>query len=228
MNDKGFSMPVSRWIVGSVALAMTMLMASTGRAELIVWITQAGAPAGQTLWTFGGTSTYGQLAPGGKFAGGSLANIEEWKGDAGSDYVKTGAYNNFTTSMISGAISLTVTPLVGSPSSGSIGGLHIDHDSSGDDFGVGLLGADIPLSQGDVVTWSGSGIFAVDMANLNLGNFSFTNFGGSQAVSGQIYGTLPITLNVSVPEIDPASMSAAFSLLLGSLGLIERRRSSGR
>lgn len=47
-------------------------------------------------------------------------------------------------------------------------------------------------------------------------------------MSGQIYGTLPITLNVSVPEIDPASMSAAFSLLLGSLGLIERRRSSGR
>jgi hypothetical protein len=228
MNEKGLSMPAYRWIVGSVALAMTLLIASTGRAELIVRVTQSGAPAGQTLWSFSGSSTYGQMAPGGKFAGGELANVEEWKGDAGSDYVKPSTYNNFTTSLVSGAVSLMVTPLVGSPSSGSIGGLHIDHDNSGDDFGVGLLGADIPLSQGDVVTWSGSAIFAVDLANLNLGSFSFTSLGGSQAVSGQIYGTLPITLNISVPEIDPASMTAAFSLLLGSLGLIERRRSSAR
>ena len=221
-------MRVNRWIVAGLAIAMTVLIASTSRAELIVTVTQAGAPPGQTLWTFSGSSTYTQLLPGGKFAGGALANIEEWKGDAGSDYVKAGTYNNFTTSMISGAISLTVTPLVGSSSSGSIVGLHVDHDTSGDDFGVGLLGSDIPLSQGDVVTWSGSGIFAVDFANLNLGSFNFLNFGGSQAVSGAIYGRLPIAMNVSVPEIDPASTSAVLALLIGSLGLFERRRSNSR
>jgi hypothetical protein len=111
---------------------------------------------------------------------------------------------------------------------GSIGYLHIDHDDSGDDFGVGLFGDDIPLLGGDVVAWSGSAVFDVDINKLNPGAFSFSNYGGSQAVAGQIYGTLPLTLNVSVPEVDPASLSAVLGLVVGVLAIRERRRLGGR
>lgn len=218
-------MTSNRLVTCCIALVTTALLASTAQAGLVVTVTRDSAP-GQTLWTFSGTSTYTQIAPGGKFAGGSVLNIEEWKGDSSSDYVRTGEYNNFTTTLVSGAIGMTVTTS-GAQAFGSIGSLHIDHDSSGDDFGVGLFGDDLPLVNGDVIAWSGSAVFAVDIAKLNGGSFSFSNYGGSQAVAGQIYGTLPLTLNVVVPELDPASLSAVLGLVVGLLAIRERRRTIG-
>jgi hypothetical protein len=216
-------MKCHRLVTTFLALATSTLLVAHAEAGLVVTVTPHGT-SGQTIWTFSGSSTYTESAPGGKFAGGALTNIEEWKGasGSGSDYVVAGAYNNYTTSLISGSIGLSVTS-GGSPTTASIGGLHIDHDSSGDDFGVGLIGSDVPLSNGDIVAWSGSAVFAVDIANLNFGTFSFSNYGGSQAVSGQIYGTLPLTLKV-VPEIDPASLSAVLALVVGCLSVVERRR----
>ena len=73
-----------------------------------------------------------------------------------------------------------------------------------------------------MVAWTGSGVFAVDIANLNTGLFAFSNYGGSQ-VGGQINGLLPITMIV-VPEIDPNGMGSVLALVAGVLGLIERRR----
>lgn len=221
-------MTSNRLVTCCIALVTTALLASTAQAGLVVTVTRDSAP-GRTLWTFSGSSTYSQIAAGGKFAaaGTSPTLIEEWKGGGtGSDYVVTGEYNNFTTTLVSGAIGLTVsTP--GNLYVGSIGYLHIDHDDSGDDFGVGLFGDDIPLLGGDVVAWSGSAVFDVDINKLNPGAFSFSNYGGSQAVAGQIYGTLPLTLNVSVPEVDPASLSAVLGLVIGVLAIRERRRTIG-
>lgn len=71
-------------------------------------------------------------------------------------------------------------------------------------------------------------MFAVDIAKLNGGSFSFSNYGGSQAVAGQIYGTLPLTLNVVVPELDPASLSAVLGLVVGVLAIREQRWLGGR
>jgi hypothetical protein len=186
-----------RWIVACLAWAPGLLLATASHAALTVTVSP-GAPSGQSVWTFSGSSIYNQQNPGGKFAAGGLALIQEWKGDSGSDYVKTGAYNNHVADLSSGSIDIVVTPLSGSPLSGNIDGLHIDHDTSGDDFGVSLLGTvDIPLAAGDTVSWSGSGIFPVDLAKLNLGSFLFSKYGEDPL--GQPYGILPINMVVSVP-----------------------------
>ncbi|MEB3200556.1 MAG: hypothetical protein VKK62_08535 [Synechococcaceae cyanobacterium] len=167
-------------------------------------VTPIPSQPGNTLWTFSGTSTYSELAPGGRFAGGALSNIIEWKGDSASDYVKSGTYNNYTTSLLSGLISLTVTPQAGGPLQGSIAGLHVDHDNSGDDFGTGLSGADIPLMNGDLVSWSGSGVFAVDIANLIAGSYLFNNYG--ETLQGSPFGSLPLNLVVSTTPAVPAPL----------------------
>jgi hypothetical protein len=215
-----FLMKRNRRMTCIFALAMVALSAASASADLTVTVTP-DSTTGQTLWTFSGTSTYAETAPGGKFAAGDVLNIEEWKGGAGSDYVVTGSYNNYTTGLISGGITLTVTT-GGTPSSGSITSMHIDHDTTGDDFGVGLLGTtDIPLTNGDLISWSGSGVFAVDLSGLNLGTFAFSSYGGSQAVSG-LYGTLPLTLNV-VPEPATCIMALA-GLACGGYTMFRRRK----
>ncbi|MCS5691879.1 hypothetical protein NZK33_07750 [Cyanobium sp. FGCU-6] len=196
--DQGIHMP-PRFSGLAVALGLgsSLLMGSAADAALQVTVTQAGAPPGQSVWAFSGSASYTELFPGGKFAAGGVNNIEEWKGDGGSDYVKPLTYNNYTPGLISGLIDLTVTSSTGGVRTGTIVGLHIDHDGSGDDFGAQLDGSiDIPLADGDLVSWAGSGVFPVDLANLNTGSFFFSNYGESPTVAGMIYGTLPIEINV--------------------------------
>ena len=199
------------WIVAGLGWAPSLLLATASHAALTVTV-GPGAPIGQSVWTFSGSSTYNQQVPGGKFAAGGLALIQEWKGDSSSDYVKTGSYNNYVADLTSGLINIVVAPLSGSPLSGTIDGLHIDHDTSGDDFGVSLLGTvDIPLADGDSVSWSGSGIFPVDLAKLNLGSFLFSNYG--EDTQGQPYGVLPINMVVSAPGPLPLlGCGAAFTI----------------
>jgi hypothetical protein len=193
----------ARPVIQRIAIAaatLSCLFASAAHASLTVTVVPVAAPAAHTLWTFSGSSVYTQLNPGGKFAGEPFGNIVEWKGDGGSDYVKTGTYNNYIASLLSGSIQINVTPAAGLPTPGSIAGLHIDHDSSGDDFGTGLQGiVDIPLANNDVVSWSGSGIFPVDIANLNIGTFAFSKYGETASIPSQPFGTLPLTMNVQVP-----------------------------
>lgn len=203
-----------RWWLASLAVAPALLVAPSAKA-LSVTVSPAG-PAGQSLWTFSGSATYSQMNPGGTFAGGALSLIQEWKGDGGSDDVKTSTYNHHVAALISGSIGITVTPLTGSAVVGQIDGLHSDHDNSGDDFGVSLLDADIPLADGDIVSWSGSGIFPVDMSNLNVGIFQFVAYGevpSGQPNAGNPYGSLPLSLTVS-PAPGPLPIlgcGAAFS-----------------
>jgi len=188
-------------------------MASAAQANLMIDIYEYSTP-GQSRWVFSGSAQYSQNVVGGKFAGGDVSLIEEWKGGgAGSDYVKTGAYNNYTTSLISGSVTLSVTPSGGSITQGSIDGLHIDHDTTGDDFGVSLAAEDIALSADALVSWSGEAIFDVDINKLNRGTFSFLNYGENPNVSGQIYGSLPLTLEVPEP-------GTAVLLMLGVTGLV--------
>lgn len=182
-------------------LALPPVLFASAADALTVTVKQGSAPAGSTEWTFAGSSTYTQLNPGGSFAVvPPLTAIVEWKGDSLSDYVKTGAYDNYTPTLTSGLISLTVTPVSGPAKSGTITALHIDHDGSGDDFGIGLAGLStspantaIPLNSNDVVSWSGSGIFAVDFVNLNIGSFLFNRYGDSTLSR---FGDLPITITV--------------------------------
>ena len=164
-------------------------------------VKQGSAPAGFTKWTFTGSSTYTQLNPGGSFAVvPPLSAIVEWKGDSLSDYVKTGAYDNYTPTLASGLVTISVAPVSGPAKTGTITALHIDHDTTGDDFGIGLdgqstspLNTAIPLNSNDVVSWSGSGIFPVDFANLNVGTFLFNRYGDS---GSSRFGDLPITITV--------------------------------
>jgi hypothetical protein len=182
-------------------LVLPPILFASAAGALTVTVKQGSAPAGFTEWTFTGSSTYTQLNPGGTFAVvPPLAAIVEWKGNLLSDYVKTGTYDNYTPTLASGLISLTVTPVSGPARSGTITALHIDHDASGDDFGIGLdglstspLNTAIPLSSNDVVSWSGSGIFPVDFTNLNVGSFLFNNYGDSTLSR---FGDLPITITV--------------------------------
>jgi hypothetical protein len=219
-----FAMRLPHKVLASLALAPSLLLASSAHAALTVKVTP-GPSAGQSIWTFSGSSTYTELTPGGKFAGGDPGVIEEWKGDGGSDYVKAGTYNNYTPVLDTGSIGITVTPQLGSPMSGSIDGLHIDHDNSGDDFGVSLLGADIPLSDGATVSWSGSGTFPVDFANLNVGIFQFTNYG--EVTAGQPYGTLPVTIDSAPGPLPLLGCGAAFSFSRKLRRACKRREMNG-
>lgn len=189
-------------------VALTALgMASTAQANLVINIYQDGDP-GRTLWVFSGSAQYSETNPGGKFAGGDLASIVEWKGvTPESDYV-TSFYNNYTSALITGSVAISVTPSGGSAILGAIDGLHVDHDTSGDDFGVSLAGSDIPLSNNALVTWSGSAVFPVDYSRLNRGSFPFQTYGDTS------YGTLPLTLAV-VPEPGTAAL-----LMIGVAGLV--------
>ncbi len=189
-------------------------LASAAQANLVIDIYQDADP-GQTLWVFSGSARYSETNPGGVFAGGDLAAIVEWKGvTPESDYV-TSFYNNYTTSLISGSVAVSVTPSGGSAILGAIDGLHVDHDTTGDDFGISLAGTDITLSNDALVSWSGSAVFQVDYSKLNRGSFSFQTYGDSA------YGVLPLTLEV-VPEPGTAAL-----LILGVAGLV-RAATRGR
>lgn len=88
----------------------------------------------------------------------------------------------------------------------------IDHDNSGDDFGISLVAADIPLAHNDVVSWSGSGVFAVDINSLNRNSYTFSNYGDT--------GTLELALSVqAVPEPHSFALAA-----LAAVGVAIRRR----
>lgn len=178
-----------------------MLFAPAADAELLVTVTRGLGPAGSSEWIFSGSSTYSELNPGGTFAVvPPLTAMVEWKGTAASDYVKNGGYDNHRTEIVSGSITLTVTPASGPAVSAPIQALLVDHDNSGDDFGLGISApASIPLTADAVVSWSGQGIFAVDMAKLNVGAFPFTNYGETTPTSSQPFGTLPLTIKVQVP-----------------------------
>ena len=106
----------------------------------------------------------------------------------------------------------------------AIDGIHVDHDSSGDDFGVSLTAGDILLANNDLVSWSGSAVFAVDINQLNSGNFTFQNYGESVIAAGNPFGTLPLQINVStVPE--PASIGLLTAAAVGWVARRRRRRS---
>ena len=196
-----------------VALA-ALGMASAAQANLVIDIYPHGDPE-RTLWVFSGSAQYTQTNPGGVIAGGDPASIVEWKGTTpDSDYV-TSFYNNYITSVIGSSVTISVTSSGGSAIQGTIDALHVDHDTTGDDFGVSLAGSDIALSNDALVTWTGSAVFQVDYSKLNRGSFSFQTYGDPA------YGTLPLTIEV-VPEPGTAAL-----LMLGVAGLV-RAAARGR
>jgi hypothetical protein len=168
-------------------------------------------PVGQTRWTFSGSTTYTRVNTDGVIAGGLLADIREWKGaGAAANYVVDGTYNNYVTGLVSGSIDVSVVRGISS---------NIDHDSSGDDFGISLTSlTDIVLQDQDILGLSGSAVFAVDFAKLNQGTFQFTNYDDPLA------GYLPITLVVqAVPEPSSALLGLGLIAATGSFRRLRRR-----
>jgi hypothetical protein len=202
------------------SLVAWMLSSSLCYGALMIRVTNHPSLAsGQTLWTFSGSTTYARVNSDAVIAGGALAGIREWKGaGAVADYVVAGAYNNYTTSLVSGSVDISVIRGISSIVSNNLDGLHIDHDSSGDDFGVSLNSlTDIILQDQDILAMSGSAVFAVDFAKLNQGTFQFSDYDDPLA------GTLPMTLVVqAVPE--PTSAMVGLGLLAASGGIRRLRR----
>lgn len=205
----------------AVAVVFGLLGSVPARGALVIDISRHSD--GFTTWNFSGSASYSELFPGGKFAGGALTLIEEWKGSgAASDFVSTGGYNNHVVAPTSGSVSLSVTNTTLGVQTDLIDGIHVDHDTTGDDFGVSLTASDILLANNDLVSWSGSAVFAVDINRLNSGNFTFQNYGESLVAAGNPFGTLPLQINVStVPE--PASIGLLTAV---AVGWVARRRRS--
>ena len=217
---------VARRLVGRmpiVVVAFGLLGSVPARGALVIDIFRHSD--GLTIWHFSGSATYSELFPGGKFAGGALNLIEEWKGSgAASDFVSTGGYNNHVVAPTSGSVSLSIATSGIDVQTDAIDGIHVDHDSSGDDFGVSLTASDILLANNDLVSWSGSAVFAVDINRLNSGSFTFQNYGESLIAAGNPFGTLPLQINVStVPE--PASIGLLTAAAVGWVARRRRRRS---
>lgn len=205
----------------AAVVAFGLLGSVPARGALVIDISRHSD--GFTIWHFSGSANYVESTPGGKFAGGALNLIEEWKGSgAASDFVSTGGYNNYVVAPTSGSVSLSVATTGIGVQTDLIDGIHVDHDTTGDDFGVSLSASDIVLANNDLVSWSGSAVFAVDINKLNSGNFTFQNYGESLITGGNPFGTLPLQINVStVPE--PASIGL---LTAAAVGWVARRRSS--
>lgn len=199
------------------------LVASGGlsRGAVVIRITNdPSVGAGQTLWEFSGSSTYVRGTADGLISGAAdLGLIKEWKGASGttSDYVSN-FYNNYTTALVSGSVLVSVAKSPSNVIVDNIDGIHVDHDDSGDDFGISLALADITLNDGDVVSWSGSAVFNVDFTKLNQGTYTLNNYDNT--------GTLALTIKVeNVPE--PATAVVGLSLM-GSAWVVRRVRKRTR
>lgn len=203
------------------SLIAWLLSSSLCSAALVITVTNDPTlPVGQTRWTFSGSTTYTRVNTDGVIAGGLLADIREWKGaGAAANYVVDGTYNNYVTGLVSGSIDVSVVRGISSISSSNLDGLHIDHDSSGDDFGISLTSlTDIVLQDQDILGLSGSAVFAVDFAKLNQGTFQFANYDDPLA------GFLPITLVVqAVPEPSSALVGLGLIAATGSIRRLRRR-----
>lgn len=209
----------------SLALAAlgALALGSQSMAQLVVTVTPAGG--GNTLWTFSGSATYTESAAGLEFratTGWAEDDSTEWKGNGNSgNYVASGTYNNQHSLLVSGTnpvITVNGTPY-------NIGGVIVDHDGSGDDFGVTIAGAaTVPVPANATVAFSGSAVFAVDYAKLNPGVYSFGNI--SHAVGGTDtgIGTLPLNMTV-VPEPETWAMVTGMSLC-GVGAFLRRRKAS--
>ena len=206
-----------------IAALGALVLGSQAMAQLVVTVTPAGG--GNTLWTFSGSATYAEVNVGLEFrttSGWAEEYSTEWKGSvASADYVATGAYNNQHSLLVSGTY--PVITVNGTPY--NMGGVIVDHDSSGDDFGVTIAGVyDVPVPANATVAFSGSAVFAVDYANLNPGVYSFSSITHAVSNTDTGMGTLPLNMTV-VPEPETWAMVTGMSLC-GVGAFLRRRKAS--
>jgi len=210
----------NRW--SALVFVGVVMVAQACQGALVIRVQDGpGLSPGQTRWTFSGSTTYSKVAADGILAGGPSSAIREWKGAAAaSDYVVSGGYNNYLATLVSGSVDVAVTQGISTIISSNIDGLHIDHDSSGDDFGISLTSlSDLVMQDGAILSLSGSAVFDVDFAKLNQGVFNFSDYDDPLA------GYLPITMVVqAVPE--PASSLVGLGLMVAAYGTKRLRRKS--
>ena len=198
-------------IAGFAATAVALALSAPAQAQLQVEI--LGLPnTTSSLVRFSGSAT---LAGTGTLRTDPLL-MDELKGSGvAADYVSsTGPfYNNYIANYLSGNAQVRVNSGVWY----SIGALHIDHDNSGDDFGFSIVnaGGDISLLSGDVLEFSGSSLFALDLGKLNIGTYTFSNWNDSATTSA----------NLSVATVpEPGEWAAMGILATGLAGMVVRNR----
>jgi hypothetical protein len=201
---------VSRSLAALGAVVSTATLANATPSNLVLDI-YGSANIPTSIFKFSGSTTYSGT---GAFLRTNSASIDEFKGTSSSDFVNgsvTGFYNNFVTQILSGNARVGV-----GGNWYDIDYVHLDHDSSGDDFGISIVnGSDVAINNGDVLQFAGKGVFNAFVGKLNVGTYTFSDLNST--------GTAGLTVNVySVPE--PGEWAAMGILGAGLAGLVVRSR----
>ena len=204
-----------------IAAVLAAGLASQALAQIQVVITPAGSALtawdfSSTVWTFSGSATYNATIGNSKFVNQTSFNADtntaEWKTSASlvpvAEYVGS-FYNNFNVAHPGAGADITI-----GGNAYTIDGVVVDHDGSGDDIALFISGGSSePLTQGTVVSATGSKGFAIDYSRLVPGTYSFSHFDDQ--------GTLNMKLTI-VPE--PGEWAVLTGAALGVAGLVLRRR----
>ena len=193
------------------ALGVLLAASATASAQSLVLDIYGGPNSATSIFKFSGSTSYSGT---GAFLRNNSASMDEFKGTSASDFVNgsvSGYYNNFVTQILSGNARVGV-----GGNWYDIDYVHLDHDNSGDDFGISIVnGSDVAINNGDVLQFAGKGVFNASVGKLNVGTYSFSDLNST--------GTAGLTVNVySVPE--PGEWAAMGILGAGLAGLVVRSR----
>ncbi|MEM7013357.1 MAG: PEP-CTERM sorting domain-containing protein [Verrucomicrobiota bacterium] len=201
-----FNPIASRAMICSTVLSLAFAASAT--ATLMIDVSGT-AGSGQTTWTFSGTSTANQTGVNANF---TTSNVNYWANLSGeytliaqdvADFVSSTAV---ATGAISGAHNIT-----GIEFGKRFGG--------GNRFGW-AINSNQTYSSGETLTYSGSGVFAVDITSFTLFDTTLTDNTSSA-------GLLNLTVNspiAAIPEPSTIISMGAFSVLGGLLFFVRRRK----
>jgi hypothetical protein len=194
-------------------VAMGILIAPAAHATMVLNITGVGG-SGETTWTFSGSATAGNA---------STLDFDDDNNinDQGDTDVNGSHWDlgEFTVA------NLDDFQVIGSSRTGmlTIGSVtkeiyyaYIDTDTGFDDISVGVNGGgNYEFNLGDVVSWTGSMVVAVDIDDLVQGSYTTSRYGATN-------GALDVQVNI-VPEPTTAGLML---LGLGGLAMFDRRSRS--
>lgn len=210
-------------LVRSALLVAAVTFFPVSANALVIDVTGTSG-SGVTTWTFSGSSvvTSGNAGFCGTNCAGSFGL--QLFDDTGWENVGNYVSNVFNFQTVI-ATSSTAGVSVNGGTAQTIDRLYLDDDPGGaiDDFGIGVIGADLLFSTGDTVSWSGALQMAVDLSALAPDGLpaSFTTSNFWNSLLGGRAG-LGMTLNISSGVPEPAVL-ALMSLGLAFMGFKQHR-----